>query len=124
MWGYATKVRELSWDRTSRFLATGGGPDVIVWDCAGKGPEGTTPIQLRLHEPFVSALAYQRTGSLLASAGLDGRVAVWQPTASARPLASTVLGASIVALAWSPDDKHLAVGTEAGEVRVLKVSDR
>src|SRR5436853_350788 len=26
MWGYLSKVRELSWDRTSRFLATGGAP--------------------------------------------------------------------------------------------------
>ena len=74
MSGYPTKVRELAWHHDSRFLATGGGAEVIVWDFSGKGPEGTKPTMLSGHESFVSCLAYQPKGSFLASAGFDGRI--------------------------------------------------
>jgi WD40 repeat protein len=43
MLGYSTKVRELSWHANSRFLATGGGPAVVVWDFSGKGLAGSKP---------------------------------------------------------------------------------
>ena len=46
MWGYPTKVRELAWDHTSRYLASGGGPVVVVWDYTGKGPQGSKPLML------------------------------------------------------------------------------
>ena len=46
MSGYPTKVRELAWDSKSRFLATGGGEMLIVWDCSGKGrPVGTAGLR-------------------------------------------------------------------------------
>jgi WD40 repeat protein len=119
MWGYPTKVRELSWDRTSRFLATGGGEQVTVWDCSGKGPEGTKPLSLEAHEEPVSALAFQHAGPVLASGGLDGRVVLWRPEKGKSPLAQTRFEAGVSQLAWSADDRALAVGTEAGEVVVL-----
>ena len=52
MWGYRTKIRELAWDYSSRYLATGGSPVVCIWDCqAGpKGPEGSKPQMLEGHE--------------------------------------------------------------------------
>ena len=76
MSGYPSKVRELSWDFTGRFLATGGGDVICVWDCGGsKGPEGTTPKMLEGHGATVSAVAWQRRGFLLASGdGCDGIV--------------------------------------------------
>ena len=80
MYGYATKVRELAWDFTSRFLATGGGPMVCIWDCGGpSGPEDTKPQMLEGHEENLTAVAFQARGYLLASSGLDGRVFLWQP---------------------------------------------
>ncbi len=119
MYGYPTKVRELSWDATSRYLATGGGPVVTVWDCGGKGPEGTTPFQMQGHDANLTAVAFQHAGPLLASAGADGLVIVWQPPKTTRPLAGAQLDAEVTQLAWSPDDKLLAVGTSAGEVLVV-----
>jgi WD40 repeat protein len=121
MSGYPSKVRELSWDFTSRFLATGGGDAVCVWDCAGKGPEGTKPNMLAGHST-VTAVAWQRRGFLLASGDDSGRLILWQP-ANRTPLigGATFQGTEITGVAWTPDDKLLAVGSGAGAVGVFKV---
>ena len=78
--------RELSWDHTSRFLATGGGDPPCVWDVSGKGPAGTKPRQLQAHQAKVTALAFQHAGPMLASGGADGQVALWQPAKNQRLL--------------------------------------
>jgi WD40 repeat protein len=121
MWGYPTKVRELAWDHTSRHLATGGGPVVVVWDYAGKGPQSSKPLMLEAHEDFLSALAFQHAGPLLASGGIDGRVVVWQPGQARQALTQNVFEAGITQLAWSPDDQVLALGSEVGTVVVLRL---
>lgn len=123
MWGYATKVRELSWDFSSRFLATGGGPMICVWDCGGpKGPEGTKPQMLEGHEDNLTAVAYQSRGYLLASAAADGRVILWQPGNKKAPKIGEhqFEGAEASVVRWSPDDKNLAAGTGDGTVAVLR----
>jgi WD40 repeat protein len=129
MWGYETKMRELSWDPSSRYLATGGGRDAVVWDTrAGKkGPEGSKPVMLALHESYLTALAYQHreakdAPALLASAGQDGLVALWRPTRGQKPLAQHGFNAPISQLAWSPDDRALAVGCEDGSVALLALT--
>jgi len=126
MSGFPTKVRELSWDPTSRYLATGGGPAVCIWDCGGKGPAGSKPQMLEGHaeDSALAAVAYQQWGRLLASAGTDGRVCVWEPQKKKQPLVGEFLGAGgeATALRWSPDDKLLAVGFESGDVSVFTVS--
>ncbi len=121
MWGYPTKVRELAWDPTSRYLATGGGSVVTVWDCSGKGPEGRQPSQLDVHEGQIVALAFQHRGMYLASACSDGLVAIWAVGRSKSPVAKLRFDAAISQLSWSPDDKLLAVGTERGDVAVLSM---
>ncbi|NWF78826.1 MAG: WD40 repeat domain-containing protein [Chloroflexi bacterium] len=129
MWGYETKMRELAWDPTSRYLATGGGRDAVVWDtrASKKGPEGSHPVMLALHEQFLSALAYQHretqdAPALLASAGQDGLVALWRPTRGQKPLAQHGLNAPVSQLAWSPDDRALAVGGADGSIVVLTLT--
>lgn len=121
MSGYHAKVRELSWDATSRYLATGGSPTVTVWDCAGKGPAGTRPLQLDGHGSLPSALAFQHGGPLLASGCRDGRVCLWRPSKGEGLLWSAALGSEITQLSWSSDDRHLAAATGEGVVRVYRV---
>lgn len=121
MSGYAAKVRELAWDSSSRYLATGGSTVVTVWDCGGKGPAGTKPIQLQGHSALPSALAYQRRGPLLASGCRHGRLSLWNPSKGEDPLFSAQLRAEITQLAWSPDDSLLAAASGDGEVRVYRV---
>ena len=121
MSGYPSKVRDIAWDFTSRFLATGGGDAVCVWDCAGKGPEGTQPNMLAGHST-VTAVGWQRRGFLLASGDDGGRLILWQP-ANRTPLigGATFQGTEITGVAWGPDDKLLAVASGAGAVGVFRV---
>lgn len=123
MWGYRTKVRELSWDATGRYLATGGGPDATVWDCSGEGPEGTEPAQLGAASGGggpVTALAFRPSGPILASAHDDGRLRIWRIQGRRGDrLASADLGAEVSAIAWHPSGRTLAAATATGEITVL-----
>jgi len=126
MWGYPRKIRELSWNVSSRYLATGGGPAVCIWDCGSGGPQGTKPQMLEGHdeESSLTAVLFQHHGHLLASASTDGRVCVWQPQNAKQPLVGEVEGdgSEATSLAWSRDDRLLAVGYESGAISVLAVS--
>jgi WD40 repeat protein len=119
MSGYESKVKYLSFDHTSRWLATGGGRDACIWDCSGAGPEGREPAMLP-HDAPVCAVAFQNTHGLLATASQDGVVMLWSPERK-QPLRATVkMPAAATKLAWSPDDRYLAIGSEKGAVYVLK----
>ncbi len=122
MSGYEGKVKELSFDRDSHWLATGGGQDACLWDCTGAGPEGREPTMLP-HQAKVCAVAFQHAHGLLATASQDGVVQLWSPERP-KPLRATVkMPVPATKLAWSPDDGLLAVGSEKGVVYVLKVED-
>ncbi|MES2696551.1 MAG: WD40 repeat domain-containing protein [Verrucomicrobiota bacterium] len=119
MSGYESKVKHLSYDHTSRWLATSGGRDSCIWDCSGAGPEGREPTMLP-HEAPVCAVKFQNTHSLLATAAQDGTVQLWSPERP-KPLRATIkMPSPATQLAWSPDDAHLAIGTEKGHIFVLK----
>jgi WD40 repeat protein len=122
MSGFPAKVGQIAWEFTSRTLATGGGPAAYLWDCSGKGPEGSRPKMLQGHRDVVTALVYQQRGFLLASGGRDGRLCVWQP-ANRTPLiaGAEFPEAEISSLAWSPNDQFLAVGTSSGGIGIFKV---
>ena len=119
MSGYEGKVKELSYDFTSRWLATGGGKDACIWDCAGDGPEGREPTMLP-HDTKICAVAFQHSHGLLASASQDGVLMLWSPDRK-QPLRATVrMPSPATKLCWSPDDLQLAIGSEKGVVYVLK----
>ena len=122
MSGYLTKVRELSWDATSRYLATGGSQEVTVWDCSGRGPAGTTPLTFSGHRDFLSVVRFQHRGKLLASGGTDGFVYVWQLRRRSVPVHEAALTAGVTSLVWAPDDRYIAVGDESGGVSVFSIS--
>jgi WD40 repeat protein len=123
MSGYPSKVRELSWDFTNRYLATGGGPMPCIWDCGGpKGPEGSKPQMFEGHEDNLTAVAFQSHGYLLASAGVDGRVILWQPANKKSPkMGEHRFESEASCLRWSPDDKLLAAGCGSGQLSVFRI---
>jgi WD40 repeat protein len=119
MSGYEGKVKCLAFDPAARWLATGGGRDVCVWDCAGAGPEGREPLQLP-HEAPLCVLAFQHRGSLLASASTDGVIMLWDlADGKPRRLAVVRMPSPATRLAWSADDAKLAIGCEKGALYVL-----
>jgi WD40 repeat protein len=115
MWGYATKVRELAWNASSRYLATGGGLEVVIWDCR-TSPAGTKPQMLTGHAAFVSALAYQGQGDILASGDEKGGLLLWQPESSDKALYKAKLSGKVSQLCWSPDHQGVAAACETGEI--------
>ena len=86
MSGYDGKVTHTAWSANSRYLATAssGASTVVVWDFGGKGPEGSTPLQLGTHTDRIEALAFQPGGKLLATAGRDWRPHARSPGRAAR----------------------------------------
>jgi WD40 repeat protein len=121
MRGFPAKVRQLAWHRGSRWLATGGGPSIAVWDCSGRGPEGRTPLLLEWHTEPVSALHYQPEGDWLASGARDGGIAVWSPTQRQSQVSRAKISSGVTRMAWSSDGKLLAATGEEGEVQVLAI---
>jgi WD40 repeat protein len=119
MSGYETKVKFLSFDHTSRWLATSGGRDACIWDCSGDGPEGREPAMLP-HDAPVCSVQFQNAHGLLATAAQDGAVQLWSPERR-QPLRATVrMPSTATKLAWSPDDRFLAIGSDRGAIYVLK----
>ncbi|MBX7193807.1 MAG: hypothetical protein K1X94_17275 [Sandaracinaceae bacterium] len=120
MGGYASKPKVIAWSPESDWLASAGGPDVVVWRFAGQGPEGTTPLQLRAHAKSVSSLAYALDGKLLVSGGRDGLVCVWKSGVEAEPIARFELGGVIEHVAISDDGAWIAAASSEGSVAIYR----
>lgn len=113
MSGYPRKITALSFSPDSKMLASGGGSDVTVWDFTGRGPRGSTPRILRAYDGAVTALAWAADGGLVAAAGSDGNVAVWnaraaKPGRPAAPLDTLSRSDPATALCWDPFGRLLA----------------
>jgi WD40 repeat protein len=121
MSGYETRLKELSFSHDSKWLATGGGKDVCVWDCAGAGPEGREPLQLP-QTGRTTAVAFQNQHGLLATGDAGGVFTLWGPTRKNPMVAEVKMPSAATKFAWSSDDSLLAVGTEKGVVYVFKTA--
>ena len=122
MSGYEGKVKELSFDRTGRWLATGGGREGCIWDCQGTGPEGREPAMLP-HDAKICAVAFQNQHGLLATASHDGAVKIWSPDRQQLLRATAKLPSPATRLAWSPNDEYLAIGSEQGVVYTIGIAN-
>ena len=79
-------------------------------------------MMLEGHQHLIKRLRFQRKGMLLASGGNDGMLAIWKVKKN-RPalLADAVFNAPIAGLAWSPDDRRIAVTDESGVLSLAEV---
>ncbi|HTQ89315.1 MAG TPA: WD40 repeat domain-containing protein, partial [Streptosporangiaceae bacterium] len=100
------KAAQLAFDDTGRWLAAGGSSRVTVWDFTGSGPQGRAPRILCAHD-VLTALAWRPgSGTILATAGAEGTIALWNATAGkpGRPRITTAgwgLEDDVAAIAWN-----------------------
>ena len=120
MSGFPTKVLELSWDESGRWLATGGGASVCLWDCSGKGPAGRRPREFVAHSDKLTQVVFQPGGTLLASSDASSVLALWDPTCHDKVIGGKLLLSPASCLRWSKTG-HLAVGQEDGRVSIFAV---
>ena len=120
MRGFPTKVLELAWDYSGRWLATGGGASVCLWDCSGKGPAGRMPRQYNAHLNKLTQLVFQPDGELLASADADGLLFLWDPLKYDKVIGGCALSSPASCLRWCKGGK-LAVGQQDGKVVLFEV---
>ncbi|MBX3226985.1 MAG: PQQ-binding-like beta-propeller repeat protein [Labilithrix sp.] len=116
MTGYPFKPKALAWDARASMLATGGDATICIWEFSGKGPEGTRPIQLAAHEGQVSALTFHSRKALLASAGQDMGIIVWEPRRSTEPIAFSFLDDTPATLAWHPEREAVVTTDVSGNL--------
>ena len=116
--GYDARVPLTVWSGNSRQLATSSGAQIIVWDCGGKGPEGSTPLELSAHTDRIDCLAYQPNGPWLVSGARDWRLALWLPGKAHLPVDVHASAAPISVLRWSPDGRFVAVAERSGQFSI------
>ena len=121
---HAAPVFSCAWSPTDgAVFATGGGDDAAflhrVSDAAQRTrtssapPAAVTSHALRGHTDTVAGLAFNHDGSLLASAGLDGKALVWRvadPVAA--PLALEGPGGGLEWVRWHPKGDVVLAGSE------------
>jgi len=130
MQGFPGKVRQLSWASPvsasdSPLLAAACAEGITVWT-RSKASKGSWQSRvLQHHRRRVNAIAFQPNSQLLASAGQDGQLGLWQ---NGRKLVQSVqvTPEGISALAWCINrqylGQYLAVGGSDGTLAILKVS--
>jgi WD40 repeat protein len=126
----ASNRRTLAMSPNGRLLAAGGEDFAIqLWDLTTGKPR----TKLTDHQDWISALAISADGKLLASADYQGKVVLWElpggkkvryltpiPNPPPKEMPDPV---PVRALAFSPDGKFLAVGSDNGNLQLVSVAD-
>jgi len=120
MWGFATRVGHLAFDHASRWFVNADGATVVVWKLPRL--DGARGQPLEWHQTWLSALAPQPRGDLLATGDEAGGLALWRPDRRRTVHTRQVAGGGVTALAWSPDGRTLAAGTREGGLHLWRLT--
>ncbi|MBF2006137.1 MAG: PD40 domain-containing protein [Chlorogloeopsis fritschii C42_A2020_084] len=128
MRGFPGKIRKLAWSQVpskigTPMLAAASMEGVIVWQKHEDESIGWEGRVLPKHESVVQSLQFQPHSLLLASAGEDGWVCLWQRAKKlAQVLNEGVDGFSC--LSWHPQGHQLAAGGQSGELLIWTKGSR
>jgi WD40 repeat protein len=122
---HANEVRRVVWSPDGRKLASGGvNQPIQLWDAATATLIRALPSRGQSHH--IVGMSWNKDGTRLASAdslaGLSSAVTVWD-TADGKEL-FTIGPGHMVSVAWSPDDKWLAMGGAGSCGLVFDVTSR
>jgi WD40 repeat protein len=125
--GYPSGVELVAWDGAGAGLIAVADDAITVWAVSATSDgvavsEG--PLLLQGHDGSVSAIAPCPGRTLLASAGSDGLLALWDPASTSEELECLDLGVEISRCSWRPGTATLAVGTTTGAVGVVELRPR
>ena len=121
MSGYPSKVRSLAWSQQPYFLATSGADRVVCWPFAGSGPMGKPPVEIGYARSSpVSVVAAHPKGDWIAAGYGDGVVALGSIATRKAGFLKPPGGGRVAALAFTPDGKRIAFGTEDGLAGVIR----
>jgi WD40 repeat protein len=125
MSGYPSKTESLSFSRGGKWLASSGSDAIVLWPFHGGGPMGKAPMELAGGDGInCTRVACHPKEDHIAGGFADGLV-VLADIGSSRilPVAPPGHGA-VSALAWSPDGRRLALGTESGLAAIVDFAKR
>ncbi len=125
MSGYPSKSESMSWTRGGKWLVTSGSDAMVLWPFFGGGPMGKAPMELAGGDGInCTAVAAHPKEDHIAGGFADGLI-VLADIGSSRILPVCPPGKGPVsALAWSPDGRLLALGTEQGLAAVVDFAKR
>lgn len=95
-----------------RYVA-GGSDELMIWEVSSGRSRATLG-----SGRWVTALAWDRTGRLLACGREDGRVEVWEVATESLVCQWPATGCPVAAITFSPDDTYLAIAGEDRQIRV------
>jgi WD40 repeat protein len=127
MRGFPGKIRNLDWSVASSgkapLLAASSMEGIAVWKKAKSDSNGWDARILEFHDGIIRDLAFQPNNLLLASAGEDGRLCLWQ---KAKQVGQVLEGGDrgFSCLAWHPKGDLLAAGGQNGELMVWSLALR
>ena len=107
-----------------RFVSAGGADARIrIWQISETGREGTNPLLYArfAHEGPILKLAYSPDGHLMASSSEDLRIKIWETRTYTQVAVLERQSDWASALAFSPDNRQLAVGRMNGEYQLYSV---
>lgn len=118
MSGYPNKPRSMSWTHNSKILATSGAEAAVCWDCSGKGPMGSKPLEMNAGT-VVTQVAFHPRHGILATGHADGSLVLGRLGDQRSMKLEQVGPAAIAGLSWSADGRYLAAGAEDGAAAIL-----
>jgi hypothetical protein len=102
-----------------KLLAAGCKDTVYLWDSAGK-----ERARMGGHRGAINAIAFSADGKMLASAGADGTVQVWDPVAGKLLKTLGKHKGQALAVAFAPNSQILASGGEDKTLMIWDISPR
>ncbi len=114
--GKAGWVEQVAWAPFGDRIATAAGRVVRLWNS-----EGDPLLETEALGSTVTALAFRADGSAVAAACYGG-VHVWPFVPNAKPRHLAWKG-SLISLAWSPDGKVIACGSQDGSVHFWRLAN-